>query len=70
MYDFRSRFLHGDYDFDGPVLLGDAEEVVGKYSAELIESISLAVAILTATLQEMIKRNWTSLNFSYEVAGN
>jgi hypothetical protein len=64
MYDFRSRFVHGDLDFSGIDTPFSDYEVFGE---GLLESISLAVAVLTATLQEIIRRDWSGLTFSYEV---
>jgi hypothetical protein len=68
MYEFRSRFVHGDLDFPGLYLLGDAREAVEKFDRDLLESIALAVAVLVATLQELIRRDWTGLDYSYKVS--
>jgi len=64
MYDFRSRFVHGDLDF--PKMYSDYDW--GRYDVELLESTSLATAILAASLQELIQRNWEGLHFFYKVS--
>jgi len=64
MYDFRSRFVHGDLDFPSIYTPFSDWEVFGE---GLLESISLAVAVLTATLQEIIRRDWSGLAFSYNI---
>lgn len=62
MYNFRSRLVHGDinippnyYEYD------DVEEE--KFQDKLFDATVLAVAILTATLQELVFRNEAKLNF-------
>jgi hypothetical protein len=65
MYEFRSRFVHGDLDFPGLYLFGDAREVVGKYDQGLYDAIAVAVAVLVATIQEVIRRDWSGLRFDY-----
>lgn len=67
MYDFRSRFVHGDLDFPGLCLAGDARDTVARYGDELFEAINVAVALLAGTLQEIIRRNWDGLQFEYTV---
>ncbi len=62
MYDFRSRFVHGDLNFPSSYPLIDDYEIFGE---DLLESISLAVAILVATIQEIIQRDWSGLEFTY-----
>ena len=68
MYDFRSRFLHGDLDFPGLCLVGDARETVARFDSELLEAIAMAVAVLVGTIQEVIRRDWAGLRFDYTVA--
>ena len=67
MYDFRSRFVHGDLDFPGLCLLGDASDEFAKYSNELFDAIAIATAVLAATIQEVIRRDWNGLSFDYMV---
>lgn len=68
MYDFRSRFVHGDLDFPGLCLIGDARETVGKFDNDLLDAIAVAVALLAGTIQEVIRRDWSGLRFEYTVA--
>jgi hypothetical protein len=68
MYDFRSAFVHGRLNFPGRHLVFDAREDVEKYGDNSYETSSLAIAILIATIQELIIRGWKGLKFSYEVS--
>jgi hypothetical protein len=63
MYDFRSRFVHGDLDFPGLYLLGDARVEFAKYSNDLFAATAIATAVLAATLQAVIRRDWDGLDF-------
>lgn len=67
MYDFRSRFLHGDLDFPGKYPLHDARDELARHDRELYESIYLAEAILLATLQKLVEFDWNGLTFSYQI---
>jgi hypothetical protein len=67
MYHFRSRFVHGDLDFPGLCLLGDARDTVARFDGDLLDAIAVAVALLAATLQEVIRRDWDGLTFDYTV---
>jgi len=68
MYNFRSSFIHGDLDFPGRHLLHDAAPEVESHDTALNEATSLAIAVLTATIQVLISKNWDGLRFSYTVA--
>lgn len=65
MYEFRSRFMHGDLDFPGLCLIHDASPEFERYTKNQMETVDIAIAILVATLQEIIIRNWNGLEFSY-----
>jgi hypothetical protein len=69
MYGFRSRFVHGDLDFPGLSFVHDAEEKVARYDDERLQATTVAIAILVATLQEMILRDWSQLYFTYAPSG-
>lgn len=68
MYDFRSKFVHGDLDFSGRYPLRDASSEFMKYTGDLFASIELAEAILLATLQKLVELDWKGLTFSYQVS--
>jgi hypothetical protein len=57
-YAFRSRFIHGSQDFPGFYHLGDAGVEIEKYYKDQERTVSFAIAILVASLQEIIKGNW------------
>lgn len=67
MYENRSRFMHGDADFPSLCSIYDASPRVEQYMKREMETVEVAVAILTATLQELVRRNWAGLDFFYEV---
>jgi hypothetical protein len=68
MYDFRSRFVHGDLDFPGLCLIGDARKTVERFDDELRDATAVAVAMLVGTLQEVIRRDWDGLRFDYTIS--
>lgn len=68
LYDYRSKFVHGGSDFIGVNsyhLPNDMENIV-KYDNGLTEAALLAQAILVATLQELVRRDWPGIGFSYQ----
>jgi hypothetical protein len=58
LYEFRSRFIHGDLDFPGRYTLGDANPELEKYELAQEKTVSFAVAILIASFQEIIRGTW------------
>lgn len=68
MYDFRSRFVHGDLTFPAYYYLSDAHEKVEKFYDGLTESTAISVAILVATFQSIIKKDWSGLDFKFIVS--
>lgn len=68
LYDYRSKFVHGGCDFVGMNCYYLPDDLdTRKHDADLAESASLAQAILAATLQELVRRDWSGLHFSYQV---
>jgi hypothetical protein len=65
MYDFRSRFVHGDLDFPSLSNIDDAS--AEKFDCGLREATDVAIAILVATLLEAIRRNCRGFAFRYDV---
>jgi hypothetical protein len=65
MYDFRSRFIHGDLDFPGLFVFADGHPAAERYHSDQFESVNMAVAILVATIQELILRDWSGIDFPY-----
>jgi len=62
MYALRSRFVHGDLDFPGPYGVG--VHAPFKSRTELRDATELALALLLASIQELIRRDWLALRFS------
>jgi hypothetical protein len=69
MYDFRSRWLHGDVDLPLRYTPYTGSSKYKKYDEQLSRSEALALAVLIATLQLMASRSWTELEFKYSVSG-
>lgn len=65
MYQFRSRFVHGDIAFPGAKFSMLAMKDYENYSSDLDESTELAVAILIATLQKLCIEERKQLSFIY-----
>jgi hypothetical protein len=64
MYDFRSRFVHGDIDF--PLAYVDSSSFgPERFDREAGESLFVAAAMLIATLQQLVGRGLHELSFSY-----
>jgi hypothetical protein len=63
MYNYRSRFIHGDLDFQSFGYFFDAAECFKKYTDEQMEVVDTAIAILVSTLQYIIRNNWSGIKF-------
>ena len=63
VYNFRSRWFHGDMDFPGRYFNEDVHPDLDKFQGEYFELEPLAQAILVASIQELIRRGWHSLSF-------
>jgi hypothetical protein len=70
MYDFRSRFIHGDLNFINRYSIIENTEEYTKHIFSVDDNERLAVAILIATFQKLIKNNWYKLEFEYRVKKN
>jgi hypothetical protein len=68
MYNFRSRFLHGDIDFPYAYSEANATPQAEKYLDDRIESETVAAGLLYATLQRMCIEGRLSLDFHYAVS--
>jgi hypothetical protein len=65
IYDFRSRFVHGDIDF--PLEYRSDEEFPGleRFEDESVDTMLLAQVILIATVQKLVELNQYELKFRY-----
>jgi len=63
MYEHRSRFIHGDIDIPGIHCFDNSD-----FEDKQCKTADLAIAILIATLQEIIIKDWSSLEFSYSIS--
>jgi hypothetical protein len=65
MYDFRSRFVHGDVDF--PLAYDQRDYDQLGFTEEVETAIEVALAVLLATLQAMARSGSHRLTFTYVV---
>lgn len=66
MYDFRSRFVHGDIDF--PLSYVSDTIDFDAFDREAREAELLATATLVSTLQQLVVRGMHELEFEYRIA--
>lgn len=67
MYAYRSKFVHGDAPFPSYFFESDAMLEYENFSDEVANAANMATAILVATLQYLIERDWKELSFKYSV---
>lgn len=64
MYRFRSMFIHGKTNFPGAFFTADGLPEFDQFM-EKSDVTTLAEALLIASLQQLVKRNWKALSFSF-----
>lgn len=67
MYTFRSDFAHGKVDFPYAHREGNSEEELAFENSRR-KTASLAAALLVASLQELIVREWADVEFTVHPA--
>jgi len=66
MYRYRSKLIHGDLDISpGRADLFCEDESMNAYK----KSLYTAIGVLTASLQELVIRKWSTLEFKTEAIG-
>jgi hypothetical protein len=70
MYDFRSRFLHGDIDLLYPHNVHQQASRYDRFQNQMFESENTAIAVLFATLQRMCAEDRYELKFQYHVSNS
>jgi hypothetical protein len=68
MYNFRSRFIHGDLDFPYAYNEADASPEYERFNSDRFASENIAVAMLFSTLQRMCLENRFELSFHHAVS--
>lgn len=63
MYNFRSRLIHGDLFIPSYISSNFSLKEIENYNDEFYEATIFSVAILTATLQEMVVLNRSNISF-------
>ena len=61
----QSKFIHGDLDFSGKLVL-DNNRDHGPHSEKLLDSTLFAETILIATLQRLVELDWAGVTFFYQ----
>lgn len=69
MYDYRSRFVHGDLDLPLSYQLYTGSKATSTFESESDTTLTTAVAVLVASLQELVVRGWAEPHFTYVVGG-
>lgn len=69
MYDYRSRFVHGDLNFQNQYTYVDSSEKVDLHLDDFWSVRALALATFIATLQRLVMENWSSISFEYILKG-
>jgi hypothetical protein len=65
MYEIRSRFVHGDLDFIGEHPMRETPDAFPQSAGSTTRRAThVAVAMLVASLQELVRRNWSGVRFS------
>ncbi|WP_053362561.1 HEPN domain-containing protein [Bacillus sp. FJAT-27251] len=60
-YNFRSRFVHGDFNINNPLSNTILEEKIWSYESEILEASYFGLSIVLATIQKMIVNNLKSI---------
>jgi hypothetical protein len=68
IYDYRSRFIHGDIDFPPCYRLFEDPESDDDFASQTYECWTIASAVLLSSLQELVRRNASNLEFRYTVS--
>jgi hypothetical protein len=67
MYDFRSRYIHGDLNFPNKNFLFETNEDFSKHFEKFCENRDFAICILLGSLQKLIKEERHFLEFEYTI---
>jgi hypothetical protein len=67
LYDFRSRFVHGQLNFINKYCLDDLDDDVNNHLFKSYEHSGFASLILIAAIQQHIKLNKTDLEFELKL---
>src|SRR5690606_25516916 len=65
LYNYRSRFIHGEINFIHKYFTEDATDNLESYYDEFMEYKDFAVSMLLATLQKLIQENRHEIAFEY-----
>lgn len=69
MYRIRSKFLHGKLDFPGPHYADHGGDEFRHWTGDMLQALATGRAMLIASLQELIVRDWHELEFGVSVTG-
>jgi hypothetical protein len=65
LYDYRSRFVHGGLDLPISYRYRADDEDAGKFLEEAEDAAAFATVTLLASVQELVRRNWQTLDFDF-----
>lgn len=69
MYDFRSKFIHGELNFPATVSI-DFSKKLEQHSEDLKKATCFAILLLGASIQQLILRDWDGVKFDYMVSNH
>lgn len=69
LYDFRSRFLHGAINIPLAFATDEVLNETDDFGPDAYSNWGLAVTVLVASLQELVDRDWHTLDFRTVVEG-
>jgi hypothetical protein len=69
MYRIRSKFLHGKLGFPGPHYADYGGDEFRQWTGDMLQALATGRAMLIASLQELVVRDWHELEFGVSVAG-
>lgn len=70
LYDIRSAFVHGGLDVLHPMNNEAIDNRVDTGYRRLMDAVEFGFALLLASVQEVIRRNWLQPNFEEVLSGN
>lgn len=68
-YDFRSSFVHGDFEIFFPTSYSLYNKETNKVETDVLQSVGIATSIILAILQKLTIQKWNGLIFSELFSG-
>lgn len=69
LYNLRSSLVHGGYAIYHPSRNDIFDKAINDQFMEMYENIAFGVAVITASLQKLIKNSWCGINVDQKIIG-